>query len=720
MKKILAIMISLGYIICSALSVYLFDLKESYQQVYFSGTNVFTIEVTSWAKDRKVVDILTELDSFAKENKINIYKKQFSTSNKGGVYYEYYYSIYDQAKVKDVIPLKKNFIQNSNALLTDDADIDLFNKDSSMVLQPLIKAEQKSILGFYSFQYTTNNQYKMINEKLKGLGLTYKDYNSLNTKYFIGTLFSMPGIYILAISIIVFMIMMLFVTLYEIFMRYKELAILKLHGFKKRTIYIYLLKEKLKLTFVFLLPTVIILFLFIWFNYEGKRLFDFMMFSTLVFFFYIISIIIIYSLVFFVVKYVAIQKMIKNKQPFYLINILNLTAKYIGSFILIFLMFNLVNIQKDLDMRMDKLKDWDKFKSYAFFEYGGKAADSSDDVRQQYKNTKDISDLYKQIENRSILMAPSNYFQSSHGAISKVDEDESIFKKYAVINNNYLKFHEVRDTEDRSLKDLKPKSDNELILLVPEKYHSMEKEIENKFLKYFRSQKYYDKVMIKEMTKDEVKLQNVSINFHYIKNNQTHFLYDHTNSFKTELATDCILVLIDSNTFGPLSYVSYLANGRVLTKVKDITNPYKELLPIINETHTNDLIIGTPGVYGSVSKKISDLKQESLMLKSTLIFVSVILFFIIIITILNYLERSKFILAVQTIHGYSFMNKHYVFIYISLGSWFITLLTSILLFGFSSFIVLMIVVITFLELILTYSFIRSFEYKEIISVIKGE
>ncbi|PGE24300.1 hypothetical protein COM63_33090, partial [Bacillus cereus] len=67
--------------------------------------------------------------------------------------------------------------------------------------------------------------------------------------------------------------------------------------------------------------------------------------------------------------------------------------------------------------------------------------------------------------------------------------------------------------------------------------------------------------------------------------------------------------------------------------------------------------IGTPGVYASVSKKISDLKQESLILKFTLIFVSLLLFFIVFITILNYLERSKFVLAVQTIHGYSFMDK---------------------------------------------------------------
>ncbi|SMD41363.1 DUF1430 domain-containing protein [Bacillus sp. JKS001846] len=717
MKKILLIMISLGFLICSVLSIFLFDLKESYQQVYFPGTNVSTIEITSWAKDRKSIDILTELENFAKEQKINIYKKQFSTSNKGGVNYDYYYSIYNRSKVRDVIPLKNVDIENHKILSTNNGDIDLFNKNSSMTLQPLVKAEEKSIIGFYSFQYQTNNQREMIKNKLTDLGLIYNDYNSLNIKYFIGTLLAMPGIFILMISAIIFMIVMFFVTLYEIFMRYKELAILKLHGYKKRTIYVYIMIEKLKLIIYLLLPTMIILFSFVWFAFEGKRFFDFILFSMLIFIVYIIAILFINSVVFVAVKYVTIQRMIKNKQPFKFINILNITSKYVASFILIFLVFNLLHTQKDLNDRIHKMKDWDKLKSYAFFEYGGKASDLANNEKQNYQNGLSIVNLYKKVEGRSILMAPSSYFMPGS---SGSRYDESISQKYAVVNSNYLKNHQVFDIDNNSLENLKPKSDTELTLLVPEKYRSLEKELKKDFLDYFRTQKYFDKVVIKEMTQDDFKSQNLSLDFHYIKNNQYQFLYDHTNSFEKESVTDCILVLIDSSTFGPESYVSYISNGRILTEVNDIMNSYRELLPVISETKTEDLIIGTPGVYASVSKKISDLKQESLILKFTLIFVSLLLFFIVFITILNYLERSKFVLAVQTIHGYSFMDKHYKFIFIIVSLWCITLLTFVLFFGVSLFIISLIVGVASFELLLTHFIIRTSEYKGIVSVVKGE
>ncbi|QWI52479.1 DUF1430 domain-containing protein [Bacillus mycoides] len=717
MKKVILIIISLGFLICSSLSVFLFDLKESYEQIYFPGENVSTFEVTSWKKDKKNIDILNELDQFAKDNKINVYKKQYSTSNKGGVNYDYYYSIYVPSKVRDVIPINNSNINNKGVFSTNSGDIELFNKSSNMVLQPLLKAEEKSVIGFYSFQYKNSSQYKLITDKLSSLGLVYNSYNSLDFKYVISTFFAMPGIFILMLSVIIFIVMLFFVTLYEIFMRYKELAILKLYGYRKRTIYFQMLFEKMKLILYIMFPILGIFFTFVWVKYEGNRFLEFVLFSILIFLIYILITMLISSLVFFVIRFVTIQKMIKNKQPFRFVNVLNITAKYIASFVMVFLIFNIVDKQKDLNMKIDRVKDWDKVKSYVFFEYGGKASDSANDRQLHYQNAKNIVDLYKEVEERSIVVAPSDYFMP--GA-PDINYSENISNKYIVINSNYLKMHPVFDINNKSLEGLKPKSDTELTLLVPEKYRSMEKEIRSHFLKYFRLQKYFDKVFIKEMTKDEMNLQNITIDFHYIKNNQSNFLYDHTNSFKNESVIDSILVLIDSNTFGPESYTSFLGNGRIFTKVVDINNSYKELLPVISDTKTEELIMGTPGVYGSVSKKINDLKQESLMLKFTLLFVSITLLSIIFITVLNYLERNKYILAVKTIHGYSFINKHYKFIYVSLGSWFITLVSSVVLFGFSLFVISSNLALICLELLLINFIVRILEYKEIVSVVKGE
>ncbi|WP_353054468.1 DUF1430 domain-containing protein [Bacillus thuringiensis] len=84
------------------------------------------------------------------------------------------------------------------------------------------------------------------------------------------------------------------------------------------------------------------------------------------------------------------------------------------------------------------------------------------------------------------------------------------------------------------------------------------------------------------------------------------------------------------------------------------------------------------------------------------------------------MERSKFVLAVQTIHGYSFMDKHYKFIFITVSLWCITLLTFVLFFGVSLFIISLIVGVASFELLLTHFIIRISEYKGIVSVVKGE
>ncbi|MGG4181133.1 DUF1430 domain-containing protein [Virgibacillus pantothenticus] len=709
MKKVWIAFLTVGLVLINLAIFLTYQNKEMYTYLYGNTEkDYYNIIVNDWSKSVPPKEVLTELDKFTKDNQLNTYKKVIYGEDTNKDNLKIYASIHNsESFYKDFhtnrIPLNKK--------------IDVFNPNFFIYLYPFEEANEENIRGYYTFQINTPNDIKLIENKLTDLGIKFGEIKETN---FFVMMASDHSFISLLIILGVYILLFLLVTLYEIFMRYNEIAVYKLHGYRSANIVQTLIREKLRQFFLVTAILGIIGIIFIYFYNHFKGLQGFLFYWLMVYSIFSVMLILIYLCSLFVIREVNIPAMIKHKRPLKRITVLNMASKVFYAIIITTLLLNLLGTYDQLKQKLTVLDEWDVLENYSITEY---QYDLSDDSNERQKTEKELGEkskeLFSSLNHKSLLVAPSQGYdkllddRKAQPALNRLDPYEG---NNIVVNETYVKKF-IKPIN----KPIPTTNDTTLQLYVPKKYKDSEDKLRKTYLDWFRSQKYMDALVAGELTETEYNQKKLDIEITYIANDKKYFLFNYGDSYQVDYAVDPIFAMITADTFGPSAYLSYLTGGRLFVRTDNPSKPYTELLPTIEKSKLENSILATPNVYTEVAYEISSVKSAFILNLIMLIAILIVSIIILAFITVNYLERNKLFIAVKTIHGYTTWDKHKKFFLFNFLSWFAILSTFALLSEKVSMLFFAIIMAFIcIELALIRMLIRVYENKNTVLIVKGE
>ncbi|WP_339164570.1 hypothetical protein [Siminovitchia sp. FSL W7-1587] len=636
MKKVWIAFLTVGLILINLAIILTYQQKEI-GMYYKSNENHFNITVGDWSKSVPPKQLLTELDTFAKENQFNIYKKVMY----GGGATQQSLKIYASIHNKELFDKEFN---NTNQIPLN-KKMDVFNSNFSVYLYPFEEANEENIRGFYTFQINNAKDINLIKNKLTDMGFKY---SLEKTTTFFDMLVSNPSYIALAIILGVYILLFLLVTLYEIFMRYNEIAVYKLHGYRSANIVQTFIREKLRQFFLVTVILGIIGIISVYFYNHFKGLQGFLFYWLIVYSIFSVILILIYLCSLFVIREVNIPAMIKHKRPLKRITVLNMASKVFYAIIITTLLLNLLETYNQLKQKLTVLDEWDVLRNYSILEYQEYSSDDSNKRKQIETELGEKSrELFRLVNDDSLLIEPSQgYVQmpdgSNNAQPNRLDPYEG---NSIVVNKTYVKKF-IKPIN----KPIPTTNDTTLQLYVPKKYKDSEDDIRKTYLDWFRGQKYMDALVAGELTETEYNQKKLEIQITYIDHDKKYFLFNYGDSYQVDYANDPIFAMITADTLGPSAYLS-IVSSRLFVRTDNASKPYTELLPTIEKSKLESTILTTPNIYTEVGYEISSVKTAFIL--NIMILVAILIVSIIILAFItvNYLERNKLFIAVKTIHG---------------------------------------------------------------------
>lgn len=735
MKKILVGLIFISYVISSFVIIKYFEISEI-EKTMLSDKPSFN--VSNWQRDEKPQQKLKQISRIADENRTNIYKLSYnSTDTSSQQKISIYVAVGNENDFYKTFTLESGRLFNKKDSLNKylssvDSNnskqlglISLFNPNVVVEIKPIEAAKYENLKGLYIIDNNKTSVVKKIEQSLEHIGFSEADSTQQAlTQTVADKVFNK---YFVVVMVIIFLLSFLS-FLYYILLNYKELAIKKMFGHTyKDLIFKHLMIKNLKIHAIAFILSLIVLSVYLFF-YNGMSkgsvfLINWFKWELL---FTCISIILI-SLSFFMVYNIEIVKMLKNKKPLKLVQILNYSSKFLFSTCLIIVSVNLFNNYHELTKANTNKEKWESTIHYSFYEF--QDSSSGDFNQWTYETGIKSKKLFALASKKgAMLIKPSEGITDKEIIQNKSINDQN-FQNYLdpyegnaiQVNNNYLKNNPVYDLKGEKIGNIKS-DENSLVLLVPEKFTDRKNEILKSYGEWYQFKRYIDEDVHDESIGKKPKKHNKTrVKLIFIKNDQKHFLYNPNFESKNKnYIKDSLIIVVNSRNMGADSYLNYLSSGYFFPYVGNTKNPYNEVVQDVKSAGLESTILTSPSLYSKVDSYMFNLKNEinlNLFLASILLIVEII---ITLFMTLNYLERSKTINAVYKIHGFSFAMRHYKFILVLLSFWIaITFCISLL----NLVPIITVVTVTFIcfvvETIITLLVVKLNESKKTKDVLKG-
>lgn len=466
--------------------------------------------------------------------------------------------------------------------------------------------------------------------------------------------------YVTAFVIFSLAVSSVIVFIYNLVLSYKEFAVKKLFGFSNKK----LIGSCFKYTAMSLLAAWAVSYaIYIIYSLIKNGLSFFVPYSLIV-----SSIILAVSLILLItiaicsvifIKKINIGHMLKNKKPYRLIRALNGISKVVLSIAsIVVLTLLLQNLNVVLNQNQDA-KKWDFTKEYAYLMLD--LANPDDEVqRDNFENkNKVFFDITNQ--NDGLLMRPSDSYLQP-------DIKEKFYKGHpewreemssVSINSNYLNINPIFDTQGNQV--ILNNDSPVLYVLVPQKYYSDNQEIQAHYEKYIAS-------MLKSFKQG--KPDKIDLNIIYVKDNQNYFSINPTcGADRGFVYTDPVAIVYNNATMSGDSAGAFITQGYYYAKIDNTNNPAASLQGALQQSGLDEHLITAPSLYNYVSTEFyNNTKLAGFYI--TLAVISLAMFVIIILaSTINYMNENKLILAVEKIHGFSFVSRHILTYIKSLIMW---------------------------------------------------
>lgn len=588
-----------------------------------------------------------------------------------------------------------------------------YTKENNFNIKPLQSySEDKLLTGNYIFVLEDANKIDSFVsglEKKLNLKIKYSKYE-----------FQSPieTFWLQVIPLVLLYILCFLSTMYYYFLQYKNFAVQLLNGYSVMDIWKkYLLQICFYYFIAMLLSTCFIAVIKV-----GKLLFTLEWLEILIKYFVYQSVIgivfcFVISLVFIRVKNIDISSSLKNKKPLKQIQILNGFIKVLFSVITLYLMFlSYSTLSMSYKYYKINANEWEKLKAYGIMYTSGPTPNGDQPKAvlelfdKQYK-------LFKYTNDRgAILVNISDAYEAKEAGV--VIPDQSKFAADIIrINNNYLKLNPIRSVDNKIVEV--NENDKELVILVPEKYKSEEKELRIFLEEEYDFQKYGAKnSFLQDIGEPIESKSNELYRIIWVKDGQSYFTFsnhyakDTNNYFYDGIG----VVLTNENGNKGALYDTIVGNRGYFIKLTDKKSPYNSVKSEIEELGLKDLY---PTLYNAYDVNHFEIQEH---MKRTYIYLFILsmtalsYFMISVFTTMNYLEQYKYKHTIQTIYGYSYFTKHRIYLILINSIWIVS--TFIICFLGKFDFACLIFFVFLLENILIYLFIKKGERKKMVQIIK--
>ncbi|MGX7112832.1 DUF1430 domain-containing protein [Gemella cuniculi] len=644
MKKIWSILFFIGTLFILILSIFFFSMKEEYESVYLNNTTNLMVTIKDVHSTNSSESVLKDLEQFAKNNKINIYRQITNEDIVSEYNRDIYVSVGDKEKFIKTLRIKNENINLENISLKE-TDLKNFN-NAKITVRNLSNSHNEGIAGLYYFE-TNKENFNNVKNELEKLNIEYNEYEKIDFMGILDNLNSKsifkPGIF----SVIVFIFTFIFVSIYEIFLRFKEIAILKIVGLNNSQIIFKLFKEKLKTVFIVYVGYILLVLGYDIIIKSGARVLDLVIFSTVMFLLFSVVVLVIYIIFLFFIYYVDIKNMIKGKRNTRSIKIFNYSAIFIFTVVLLFFMKNIISEQYNYNNKVNSLEKYSVLNNWSTVILSSGAGAGTSDFEKieeklfnfTEKNYEDIAFFYP-----NIYFTPAYYdFQNELSSFDK--------KPVITVNDTYFK------KMNTTLLDVnKLKNDKSTLNIILPKGEINSDDIKKYYIDFYKSVFGY---------KGEVKINKI-----YYEKQNIFVVAPYVGKYRLdEIDSPAFLVLTKENLLKntkSLQLFSLYSGSQVFLNEKT-NNGYKEFFPKLLEYDLDKNIRSTVNVYKIIQKDIEKIKADRLLYVITFSILIVVYFNMILFMVVSYLEDKKKQLFVYHVLGYKFLQKHYDFLLLNTG-----------------------------------------------------
>lgn len=416
---------------------------------------------------------------------------------------------------------------------------------------------------------------------------------------------------------------------------------------------------------------------------------------------------IIASLPFIYLNNITIINIIKNKLPIKDIIFFNSILKVI----LIILFFNLINQGIQNYERIDnvftnKYKSWEDTKDYYVIPYMNT---KNGELPAGEESEKMLTQLYFNLNKDGAIMADFNLFTSGQREMLKSDKKNDYESDWITVNPNYFKENIIFDINNEPVSI--SEEENDLLLLVPDKYKKDEKGIIDLWEK------------IKSGYSEEEVTRNQKIKIIYTKSNQKIFSYAaDININYGNMVEDPIIRVITEKNGVPWDY--HITIGFAGNPIKIKADPsfdyekyiFTKLKEVGLEKYVDKIVPVNDGIIFE-SKSVYELL---IFIIGGIIILTLAMIIIITQNIYCYFEQYKKELAIRQFHGYKASDKYKECFLLILGTSLIAFLANLymrkLSLGVQIKLTVIFLAVDFLITIIAIKFVNK---RNATSVIKG-
>lgn len=627
-------------------------------------------------------EFLDKIKEFSKENDVEIAQYSFLSSNKVDIY----------STMKEKYK-KALFIPNV-----------IYNRD--------IKAhdlEEISDVGFKNLLYIDTKDKGVIeslSEALKGdyevqyLESDFKDNNILFNMIFDHMdIHSLP---ILATFIFLFMIVLFFY-----YSRIGEkFVICRLWGYTYIQTYYILNKFLYKPLFLTIILNGLaisgIVCRFSFSNLLLETLLEMMAFNIVIF-------LLLFFLSIALFSFAAVDDSSRKKRMSKMV-IISYVSRVLLLLLIVFFGENIFDQKEELDKSFDSLAAWNDTENlfnlqmiYSPFYHENLAAEDilNDIILKVYKDLSDLDKVFMidtlNFERSDITTENEDY---DYNYLLDMKNEEDLYSPDGmniVVDKNYIKRHTIKFAGKGNVIDMIDDHDDVLNVLVPQKYKSHKKIIEDSFKEWF----YFQKVKVTNIYKKashQKKIKrnrdDLKVNIIYIENNQRYFTYNPYSGDSMNTIEDPIITVYTENIDN--SYLASCLGSSMFVESKDEYSALKEISSITQKYNVNELN-SISSVYDKKGEEIKYVEDEinQLILNTMIIFVLLIMFMIVITY--SYYKAFFPVIIIKSLHGYPFT---YIYKYLILANLFINISIAIFLtIVYKQILLHMIIVICLISLI---------------------
>lgn len=713
MKKILLILITIFYIFISFASIKLFSQKQVNDMLY---SNTYKVIISNSNQNLKASEIFNDINTFSKEQNINIYKINHNNSN----YLHQNIDIY--SCIGNSLLFNKKFnIKNVSENIFEDYNVNLFDKKISMNIKNLNTNNNLPIDGIY---YINANNYDINNlaQYFESIGLKISSIsyvNSFNVNKPINT--------DLKIVLIVLALLVSLTIAYYAISKYKEFAIKKLFGFTNGKILLYFLEDIIQIYALAFISSSIITLIYLFYynrfsyisNYLTYWIINIGLITILLFICNIPSYLLLFR--------ININNMIKNKKPHLTIQLISYITKFIFSMIFIYIFINICSSYSSLNLKYSD-NNWQNAKNYCHLEYDVSYMAHPGGTRY-YQETQTSKKLFKKLnESSAILIKPStgDFLENEH--IKNTNAQSFGIGPYMysgnsiTVNNNYLKLNPIYNINNQPVNFSNFNNPNEIEILVPVMYKNQENSLLKSYEKWYYNTKYSNEIYhYKQIDEKLPKLDALKVNITFIKNNQKEFLYNTTLQNENKgYSTNAVIAIANPYNLGGDRYLSYLTGGYIMPYIGGKLG-YTTLNNQLDNLNLNKYMLSKPSVYSELSSYIYQTNKQinfDCYLLSVLIITELI---ILAFIALNHIEKNKYLNTVKYIHGYSSLKLYKDYILSVLVLWLlVTILSTILNPNYYLLIILLSITCCIIEIILSLVIFKIYSMKKFKNILKGE